>query len=35
MEERSCILDEETDVEASIGWWQEDWVQRRSMNGVL
>lgn len=35
MEERGCILDKEADVEASVGWWQEHWVQRRSINGVL
>lgn len=35
MEKRSWIFDKEADVEASVGWWREDWVQRRSMNGCL
>lgn len=34
MEKRSWMLDKEADVEASVGWWQEDWVQMRSMNGI-
>lgn len=35
MEKRSWKLDTEADVEVSGGWWQEDWVQRRSMNGCF